>query len=380
MIKNILIVDDVTMNRKIIKGILSKLVNNINIIEAEDGFKALDIIYQQDISVVILDIMMPGKDGIEVLSELKANPKTKNLPVIMCSAIHETNSVEKALNLGALDYFTKPLSEEQMRITLPLKVKNALEYYENKKELLKFYDHFKEEMQFAEQIQKALVSEYVDLNNAEMWSRYIPCEEIGGDIFCVKQVEDKFWFMIADISGHGISAALISTMINVIFNLSVEFCSTPDEILKRINKTLFEVFNDSKYGLISAFAGYISDKSLCYVNAGQPYPVLCRKSGDIETLDARGFLLGIFEDCEFSSACKTIESGDAILLYTDGLFDKGSNKGFAKWDLVKDYCEKNKLELVLNSNTFLDDIVQEFSALGGNDFIDDVAVMIIRKK
>jgi sigma-B regulation protein RsbU (phosphoserine phosphatase) len=137
--------------------------------------------------------------------------------------------------MGALDYFTKPLTEEQMFITLPLKVRNAFTYYEQNSQIKKIYRRMKEEFELAEQIQKSLVLEYDECSIAKMWGKYIPCENIGGDIYCFKQVNEKLWFFIADVSGHGVSAAMVATMVNVFFKNGVTICSTPGEMLSYIN-------------------------------------------------------------------------------------------------------------------------------------------------
>lgn len=381
MVRNVLIVDDVKVNRLLIKGILAKALVNIEILEAESAADAKVILDQGETSVLILDIMMPEKDGIQFLREIKEDPSMKNLPIIMCSALTEIDNVQMALSLGALDYFTKPLTEEQMRITLPLKVKNALEYYEDKKKLLQFHDKLKVELELAQQLQTSMITEYKDFELAEIRGNYISCDEIGGDMFVVKEVGRKLWFMIADVTGHGISATMISTMLNVMFEQCVEVSSSPDEVLTRINKKLFKLFNGSTYGLVSAFVGFITNTKLCYANAGHPYPVFYRyKTATIETLEAKGCLLGMFDDREYVSEFKTISSKDAVLLYTDGLFDKGMDKSYNKWGIVKEYCEKKSSQLLLDKQQFIDDMVQYFRDLEGLKYIDDVIVMIVGKK
>lgn len=380
MSRKILVVDDMTANRKIIKAVLAKAIENIEIVEAEDGYKAIEIIKQGGISVVILDIMMPGIDGLDVLAAIKDDKRTCNIPVIMCSALYEAGSLEKALKLGALDYFTKPLTEEQMKISLPLKIKNALEHFDNKNELLMFYEHIKDEMHLAEQIQKALITEHAYFPQGEVWGKYIPCEEVGGDMFCIKQVGEKLWFMIADISGHGISAAMISNMINIIFMTTVESCQMPDQLAKKINSTLFEVFGGSKFVLTSAFVGFMDKNSMFYVNSGHPYPVMYNSGENkVESLSANGFLLGVLEDCSFQNIERKIGEGDAILLYTDGLFDKGMNSEFAAWDSVYEYCKNNIEEFGKDKEQLLGSLIDFFSNKGGKSFIDDVAVLIVEK-
>jgi phosphoserine phosphatase RsbU/P len=377
----ILIVDDVAMNRKLMRGVLQRSIDTKRIIEAESGIRALELLRTDNVGVVILDIMMPEMDGIEVLSRIKDNPKTSNIPVIMCSAIHELESIEDALSRGALDYFTKPLKEEDMRIMLPLKVKNALEFFEAKRELIHYADHIKEEMKLAEKVQKSMITNHFETDRIEVFGRYEPCEEIGGDMFCMKQQDEKFWFMIADISGHGISSAMTSTMINVIFNTAVSSCNQVDELLAKINRTMFQVFGYHDVILLSAFVGLIEEDQLSYANAGHPYPILIRqRDHKVEGLENKGFLLGMFEDATFEKMTTKMGAEDLLLLYTDGLFDNGKAEAFSNWNAVKFFCKKHISEIELQEGVFLDQMLMEFSSNGEEKFIDDVALMLIAKK
>src|SRR5690554_2679131 len=112
---NILIADDVEINRKLIGAIL-KGNKDLILHEVEDGKRALQFIDENDIDLLILDLMMPFLDGFTVLNELKSSEKNKDIPVIVYSAVNEIDSIQRALELGAYDYFHKPLTREQMSV------------------------------------------------------------------------------------------------------------------------------------------------------------------------------------------------------------------------------------------------------------------------
>lgn len=381
MIRKILIVDDFSANRKLISIVLKKSIHDIDIIEANDGEEALEIIAKEDICVIILDIVMPRMNGLQVLQKIKSNTEYMHIPVIMCTANDEIESLEQALDLGALDYFTKPLTKEQLSITLPLKVRNAIEYYDQKKQLLKFYNHTREQIKLAESLQKSLITEHAVFQNAEIWGKYIPCEQIGGDMFCCKQEGDKFWFVIADISGHGIAAAMASNMLKVHFDYNTSLCENPGQLLQRINSMINKMFEGYSFGILSAFVGCLRNDVLEYANAGHPYPVFI--SGDrneIRELEANGILVGIFEDSSFESYAMPLKTDDTIILYTDGIFDRGKDNDFIGWDLVRDYCIQNKAELEEDMENFLGNMCENFKKRGQNGFIDDVAVLAIKTR
>lgn len=127
MNNNVLIVDDSMVDRNIMSMIIRKNKSKINVFESEDGLNIKSIILENDIKVCILDLKMPGKDGYAILKELKEDKDVMDIPVIVCTGVLDTSSIEKVLILGAYDYFSKPLSEEVMKISLPLKVHNAIE-------------------------------------------------------------------------------------------------------------------------------------------------------------------------------------------------------------------------------------------------------------
>ena len=117
---NILVVDD---DKEIVGAIEIYLKNEgYNIIKAYNGKEALDIVNKNDIHLILLDIMMPEKDGLETLEELR---KTKNIPVILLSAKSEDYDKIGGLNLGADDYITKPFNP----LELIARVKSHLRRY-----------------------------------------------------------------------------------------------------------------------------------------------------------------------------------------------------------------------------------------------------------
>ena len=106
MPSTILIVDDNDMNRDLLARRLSQAYYDV--IDVGSGQEALDIAENRKIDLVLLDILMPDMDGYQVLAHLKENPKTRMIPVIMLTAVHEMDSVVRCFELGADDYLTKP--------------------------------------------------------------------------------------------------------------------------------------------------------------------------------------------------------------------------------------------------------------------------------
>jgi two-component system, cell cycle response regulator len=113
---SLLVVDDNSMNRIMLSRYITKLGYRASL--AEDGRQALDKLQHEPIDLVLLDVQMPEMDGYEVLEQLKADPRLRDIPVIMISAVDELESVVKCIELGAQDYLPKPFNPVLLRARL----------------------------------------------------------------------------------------------------------------------------------------------------------------------------------------------------------------------------------------------------------------------
>ena len=114
--KTILIVDDTELN---VETLMELLEDKYDLLASLDGEGALEIVEEEHVDLILLDIMMPGIDGFEVCRRLKTNPKTNNIPIIFITAKTDDESIEKAYELGGVDYITKPFRVREVlsRIT-----------------------------------------------------------------------------------------------------------------------------------------------------------------------------------------------------------------------------------------------------------------------
>ncbi len=185
MTRNIMIIDDSPLDRKFIRQVLEMRLDNITVFEAEDGLNINDKLVSNKIHLCILDIMMPIKDGFEVLMEMKQDPAVVDIPVIVCTGIGDKHAIEKALTLGAYDYFAKPLCEEAMKTSLPLKAKNAIELMKRNIEIsyLSYHDFL------TELYNRRFCEEEIKRINT---SRNLPISIIVGDINGLKLINDTF--------------------------------------------------------------------------------------------------------------------------------------------------------------------------------------------
>lgn len=109
---DILAVDDVPLNLKVLSKMLEQF--NFTVRTAQNGWRAMDAVLLKKPDLILLDILMPGIDGFDVLKRLKGDSSTADIPVVMVSALSNNASIVRALELGAKDYITKPVSMEKL--------------------------------------------------------------------------------------------------------------------------------------------------------------------------------------------------------------------------------------------------------------------------
>lgn len=319
----ILVVDDTLFNRKLMLEVLETKIDNARYLQAEDGIEAIEIVKTNEVDLVILDLMMPNKNGYEVLKELKNNPIYSDIPIIVNSSVTDMDSIKQTLEMGAVDYFTKPLTPEQMEVIIPLKVNNTLKYHEQNRQLKMVSRNINNEMKMAGAFQKALMSMYEDklYPGLDLYVYFKACEHLSGDFFELVETGGNRWFIIADIKGHGAAAAMMSFMVRKMFNNIIRQESQPKDVLEKINKAYHELKIDTELVFFSAFIGKINGNELTYSNAGHPHPALL--SLDINKgrrLDCNGHFIGFMDDTTYTEETVVLEDEDCILLHTDGLY------------------------------------------------------------
>lgn len=284
------------------------------------------------------------------------------------------HSIEKALELGANEYFTKPLTPAQMKVILPLKVENALKSYEQHKRLCRLNEQMANELRLAKLFQQTLIVKNQEFPVAKVTGRYIPCLQIGGDFYdCVQRGPD-FWFIIADVMGHGIAAAMVSAMIKVLFLNALADAASPCQVLSLMNQDFCNL-SDGGY-TFSAFIGQISGQQLTYANAGHPYPLLLRAdAGEVVKLAQNGFLVGMLAEAEYTSGQTRVLPGDTLLLYTDGIFEPDGQGLSRSAEDLQAMASAQRVELQQTPEAWLDRLVRPFAEYQG--IVDDVALVVI---
>ena len=192
-------------------------------------------------------------------------------------------------------------------------------------------ERLKKDLETAASIHRLIVPSPGDLPEINGYSIYgynFPCKEVGGDYFDVIPIsEDRFGFVICDVSGKGLSAALLVSTLQATFHSLFQSATSLIDIADKTNKLLIRNTPSEKFA--TAFLGIIdtTDGTMETVNAGHNEPLLLRSSGNIEKLHVGGYILGMFDFAEYESQKTALNPGDEIYLYTDGISEAFSPEG-----------------------------------------------------
>ena len=321
---NILVIDDSKLNRAIVKKTLSEL--NMKVDEAADGIEGLNALQNKKFDLVLVDIIMPKLDGFGFLSKFKDIVGNNFVPVILMTGSDDLNSKIKGLRIGADDFLIKPLNEKELvaRVLSLLRLKSVHnELYERNLQL-------KKELEIAKRVQQYIIpKDFSQITYPAVSGHYHPIEDIGGDFFdCYPLPGGNYGFLIADVTGHGIPAALVMTMAKMIFSIYASRFSSTSELFSSVNEQMNGLLLDTQY-ITSFFVIYNSKtKTIHYSNAGHTRALYYRCSKKkVLALDTSGFFIGLAIDSKYEEKTLQIDPGDRLLLYTDGITEIKNTNG-----------------------------------------------------
>lgn len=342
MPQKILIVDDHIVNRKLLVGILKK--EGYKLIEAGDGKEAIEFALRELPDLILLDIMMPKKDGYEVCSELKSDSRSANIPIIFLSAKSGTKDKIKGLELGGADYVTKPFDRGEVvaRVRAQLKIRDLTKkLILANEELIAKQELIDEDIIAAAGIQRSLLPPSppsVDIIDVD-W-RFLPCQKIGGDIFNLFRLDEDHWVIyMLDVSGHGVPSAMVAVSVSQMLHPHTGLLLEkpiqsgpyyevipPAEVLNKLDQE-YPIERFDKYFTISYLIMNTTEGSIRYSNAAHPPPVLLHPDGTLELLEEGGTIIGMGGVIPFDEGEKQLCFGDKLFIYTDGITEYQDENG-----------------------------------------------------
>lgn len=389
----ILIVDDVPENLKVLRQVLEP--GGYDILPAPSGEVALKIAPRAKPDLILLDIMMPGIDGFETCRRLKANESTANIPIIFITARSETESVIEGFQIGGVDYIIKPFRHEEVRVRVQthLTIKQLQDVLRGANNRLREAnaqieaqrEAAEQELQDARQVQMSLMPESPPpVEGVEIAGRCVPANTVSGDFFdyLPGKHPNEIALVIADVMGKAMKGAMNAVMTDGILHTvakNQEYL-IPAFLLMELNdvltaKTAREMNVTMVIGMID-----VNAKTLALANAAHhAHPILLR-DGEIQFLKGGGLPLGMKAGIRYDEKQFRLESGDVIILMTDGIIEAMDSEEQLYSDSGRLEETISRFTLDMSSKAMVDLLINDAIDFGGDkESRDDDMTVVVAK-
>src|SRR6266446_5000320 len=378
----ILVVDDDAMSRRVLAQLLSGAGYNCRV--SNDGCDALETIHARPPSLLLLDFDMPGLNGAEVLRRLRSDedPTVAQIPAIMRTAHGSEQSEVSCLQAGADDFVTKPVNASVLRarIETQLRLRSMRQQVEQQNdELEKWRRDLERDLAAARLTQQSLIPQKpLVMPGWQVATCYRPVIQVGGDIYGWLRMKDgRILFWIADGTGHGAAAALLTTLAKLLFHHGSVEHDEPARVMEAVNNDFRSIFGARSFMTAMCVAVNPVTGRATVVGAGHPPVLIARHGGGTGSIASVAPPLGLIEHPEFTETTIDLDSGDAFLLYTDGLF--GAARG-ERLRLTPERLEKMLDHSAPNAEALLRGILNQVVPENGKDALpDDLAALAVRR-
>lgn len=318
----VLIVDDYDVNIELLEAHLVQSHSNLTVLKAKNGLDAMEIFNSCELDLVLLDVMLPDINGFDLCRMMKNIRRENFLPIVLITALYDRESMLEGLSNGADDFLSKPVNSDELMV----RVNNLLRLREMSVDLKGRYEELSQDLKLArELLNDFLPKKLPHPDDIHTEIIYEPSSIIGGDFYDVLFIdEERYGFFIADVKGHGASAAMIVALIKEQIYEQRDAWTKPVELINKLNKTLCRFFTNTRndFFVTGCYLVYNKNtKRIQWVSAGHPSPVyFCVDEVDILT-EPSGLPLGILESAMYAHGERSIQHFASVLLYTDGIFE-----------------------------------------------------------
>lgn len=324
----ILLVDDNTVNLFVIEKILDSAgyKETVPLTSAQMLFDYLQLDNPNptcnSVDLILLDIMMPEIDGIEACKRIKQNEKFKDIQIIFVTALEDKNKLAEALDIGGIDYITKPINKVELlaRIRVALRLKAELDWHTQHENKIQY------ELDLATHVQRSLLTPPLKEEQIQIDVSYLPSFNLAGDMYYWHKIsEHRYAIVLLDMMGHGISASLVCMFISSVLRESIKQLVDPELVIKELNRYMLVLHNE-KIGIPYYFTAIYmvvdtEKKTIEYVNAGHPPGFALVDNNKIIPIDRGSCAVGFFDEIEVKKEIITYEKDIQIILYTDGVLE-----------------------------------------------------------
>jgi phosphoserine phosphatase RsbU/P len=373
---HILLVDDNESNRDVLTRQLEK--QGYSVTAAEDGNRALELLKVEAFDLILLDIIMPGMNGLQVLEHLKEDASLRHIPVIMISALDEIEGVVRCIEIGAEDYLPKPFDPVLLRARIGASLEkkrfhDAEQHY--LKTIVETQEALNNELNEAADYVRSLIPAPMEGEITARWC-YIPSTQLGGDAFGYHWLdEEHFVIYLLDVCGHGVGAAMLSiSVMNLLRSGSLPATDfrKPGEVLRALNERFQMEAHHEKYFTIWYGVYHRKKRTIECACGGHPQAVLLSGTGleecRAEKVMVHGTPIGWDIESEYKSHTFELPPFARLYVFSDGTYeivkpDKTMGSYLEFFRLLKD--------LHGDSSSKVEEILAATRARQGSDAFDD---------
>ncbi|HSF23388.1 MAG TPA: SpoIIE family protein phosphatase [Blastocatellia bacterium] len=335
----------------------------------------LEAIRARNFDLLLMDLnyardTTSGQEGLDLLSRVQAMDST--LPVVVMTAWGSLEVAVEAMHRGVRDFVLKPWENTRLLDTLRTQIENG---YVAREKLRRSAEQ-NQELEDALEIQRRLLpTELPQIEGFQVSAAWRPARAVSGDYFdALRFDESRLALCIADVSGKGMPAALLMSNLQAVVKAFASETVSPSELCTRVNRVVSSNTPDDKFITFFYCLLDAKRKRLTYSNAGHNPGVVVRAGGEVLRLDRGGTVLGPFARCRFEQGEIAVESGDRVLLFTDGVTEAGNEAGeeFGEDRLIAMLSENRGIGADHLQRSLME-AVTEFS---GGDFKDDATLIV----
>jgi serine phosphatase RsbU (regulator of sigma subunit) len=366
----ILVVDD---DPAMLRAVERVLAPHHAVAAAGGGTEALRLAEASEPDLVILDVHMPGMDGFELLGRLReAHPELD--AIFMTGVVHELDEpLVRSIRERAFYFIQKPFERE---LLLAL-VERCLELRRLEAENRDHVSRLESELASARTFQRSLLpAPSARVGSLSVAWHYEPCSELGGDfVDHALDEEGRLAFAVADVSGHGVSAAMLTSVVKSAFQAARADGFHPQAVVRRVAASM-QPFDHGRFATLFSARLDPRDGSLEYVNAGHPPPLLLPtpgSRGEIEPVPLTGPLVSpAFPEVDWELGRRTLHPGARLVVVTDGLLEARGPEGL--------YGEARLIDQIARSRRAGDELLAEIVAgvsafVAGRPLDDDLTLL-----
>jgi sigma-B regulation protein RsbU (phosphoserine phosphatase) len=344
--------------------------------------EVLEAIKHDNFDLVLMDLnyardTTSGQEGLDLITNIRRLDSA--LPIVVLTAWGSVELAVEALHRGGRDFVLKPWDNSQL-----LKSLNAQIEFGRRKRLQRSIDaenrnandKLQQELEESHQIQAALMPKALpEIDGLDMAVEWRTARAVGGDyVDVLKFSERHIALCIADVAGKGMPAALLMSNLQAVLKSFASDSVAPNELCARVNGVICD--NIVLHRFITCFYAVLDTqtRTFSYTNAGHCPPMLIR-NGACLRMEEGGPVLGVFPDGRYTQGEFQLQSGDSLVLFTDGITEARNPSG---WE----FGERRLQELLTGAgkqtaSELRDRIMQAVSEFSDGEVYDDATLMIV---